>query len=128
MLTACIQKFGSGETMTIRLDCEWTLLHVSSALNILEISCMEILAIDRYETLYSLREIHQCLGKTNLPKDSITRDSSLFRSVEQDMGLFFSIFIVSRYWATGMQRWIVYCEIKEIWRNSAHDELITRIR
>lgn len=34
-LTVWIQKPGSGETMIIRRDCEWTLSHASSGMNIL---------------------------------------------------------------------------------------------
>ena len=34
-LTVWIQKPGSGETMIIRRDCEWTLSHASSGTNIL---------------------------------------------------------------------------------------------
>ena len=53
-LTACIQKLGSGDTMTIRFDCECILLHGSVALNILY-KCMTPLQLVHREITLTQR-------------------------------------------------------------------------
>lgn len=71
LLTTWIQKLGSGQTIAMRLDCECILLHGSVGLNILQ-DRVSLFPQTRIARLGSLREVHQCLGQSDLSEHPIS--------------------------------------------------------
>lgn len=70
----------------------------------------------------SLGEIDQRFGQTDLSKHAVSRDSTLFGGVKQNMSLLFGILVIWRSEGCWVQSWIEYCEICETRRNSVHPQ------
>lgn len=118
LLTAWIQKSGSGETMTSRLLCECTLLHGSSELNILR-GRMKLI-IQTAKSPCSLGEVHERLCQADLPEHPVPRNSPFFGRVEQNVRLFFCIFVIVGGFSARAQGRVIDCQIYEIGRNPSH--------
>lgn len=131
--TAWIQKPGSGETMNMRRDCEWTLSHASSDTNILNRSFRYFIFILFYCKAFSrcgggrnewengvLGKVDQGFGEADLPEHLVARDGPLARRVEEDVRLFFGILVVVLYGGGWFERRVVDGEVEEGGRQSGH--------
>jgi len=76
----------------------------------------------------ALCETNESLRQAYLPEHSISRDRSLLGRIEEDVSLFFEIFIIVVDGSSRSKSRIVYGKVEKVWRDTIHVTVIVQLK